>query len=475
MTAHSSPGGDAPPRISEALARPARRWLWLGVLALIGAGLLAVVLVLARTPGVGTVLPLKDVFRAALVVHVDLSVLIWFMAFAAMLWSGLARPGWEAVDKLAWVMACAGTTTMLVAPFLPDARPLLNNYIPMLDQPVFLGGLASCGVGFGLAILRALALGWPLGRGGAVGATGHETGAGGGPGARQDTGDGADRGARVGAWLAALAGALAWLLLAVNLTLLPRGSDVGYYELLFWGPGHVLQFQHALLVAVCWMLLLRTVRAADRRPRQVPRGGYTLAAAPLLAVPVIAVCWPVGADMHATAYARLMEWGHLLMLPLMLPVITALPAVWRAKPSPERSALLASLLLFGVGGLLAFMIRGANVVVPAHYHGSIVGVTLAFMGVVYGWLPRLGFRSAGGALARWQPYVYGGGQLTHILGLAWSGGYGVQRKVPGTDQLLITLSERIGMGMMGLGGLVAVIGGVMFVWVCLRSMLPARS
>jgi cytochrome c oxidase subunit 1 len=67
----------------------ARAWLWLGLLALIGSGLLAILLVLSRTPGIQDVFPLKDFFRAALVVHVDLSVAIWFMAFAAVIWSAL--------------------------------------------------------------------------------------------------------------------------------------------------------------------------------------------------------------------------------------------------------------------------------------------------------------------------------------------------------------------------------------------------
>ena len=113
--------------------------------------------------------------------------------------------------------------------------------------------------------------------------------------------------------------------------------------------------------------------------------------------------------------------------------------------------------------------------VPAHYHGSIVGVTLAFMGLSYVLLPRLGFGEADGRMARWQPWVYGGGQLTHILGLAWSGGYGVQRKVAGAEQALTTLPQKIGMGMMGAGGLIAVIGGIMFVLVCLKLMLRRRA
>ena len=46
---------------------------------------------------------------------------------------------------------------------------------------------------------------------------------------------------------------------------------------------------------------------------------------------------------------------------------------------------------FGIGGLIGFLISGSNVTIPAHYHGSIVGVTLALMGVCYLLLPKLGY------------------------------------------------------------------------------------
>ncbi|MGB5598865.1 MAG: hypothetical protein WBM66_09130, partial [Thiothrix litoralis] len=72
--------------------------------------------------------------------------------------------------------------------------------------------------------------------------------------------------------------------------------------------------------------------------------------------------------------------------------------------------------------------------------------------------------------AAWQPLIYGGGQLIHILGLAWSGGYGVQRKTAGAAQGLHDLPQILGMGMMGLGGLIAIIGGGIFVVVVLRAM-----
>jgi hypothetical protein len=430
----------------------ARAYLWLGVAALIGSGLLAIVLVLSRTPGIAAVFPLRDIFRAALVVHVDLSVLIWFMAFAGVLWSLAAAPRWLALGWAGWALACVGTLVMTVSPFLPDAQPLLNNYIPVLQQTTFLTGLAGVGAGFGLTIVRTLV--W--GRG--------STGAPAGASALQR-----------GVYASAVAGALAWLALAWTLPNLPAVDGVAYFEMLFWGPGHVLQFQHALLALVAWCWLADTLGCPPRVSATMLRRLFGLAALPLLAVPLLYVMAPVGSGEHFGAFARLMEWGHLLMLPLLLAVITTLPRVWRAAPGPARSALLASVLLFSTGGVLAFMIRGVNVVVPAHYHGSIVGITLAFMGLVYVLLPTLGFGSASGRMARWQPVVYGSGQLMHILGLAWSGGYGVQRKVAGAEQALASLPEKLGMGMMGLGGLIAVIGGVMFVLVCLRAMWPRRA
>lgn len=201
---------------------------------------------------------------------------------------------------------------------------------------------------------------------------------------------------------------------------------------------------------------------------------FWIAALPLLVVPAIYFTIPAGELPHMELFAKLMIWGHPYMAPLILVGLLAVWATRRTPPQAAKSAFIASFSLFAVGGVLAYMIQGVNVVIPAHYHGSTVGVTLAFMGLAYVLLPQLGFGEVEGRMARWQPYVYGGGQLIHILGLAWSGGYGVQRKVAGAEQALTTLPQKIGMGMMGLGGLIAVIGGIMFVLVCLKLMLPRK-
>ena len=179
---------------------------------------------------------------------------------------------------------------------------------------------------------------------------------------------------------------------------------------------------------------------------------------------------------HRIAFTELMKYGGLSCLPLGLAVAASL---WKAeKPLGERrylrAALVSSIGLFAVGGITGFMIAGLDIVIPAHYHGSTVGVTIAFMGLTYYLLPRLGFGDLPKRMATWQPYLYGSGQLIHIIGLAWSGGYGVQRKTAGVAQGLDGFSQTAGMGLMGLGGLISVIGGLLFLVVAYKSMKVRR-
>jgi hypothetical protein len=69
--------------------------------------------------------------------------------------------------------------------------------------------------------------------------------------------------------------------------------------------------------------------------------------------------------------------------------------------------------------------------------------------------------------ASWQIITLTTGQLLHVAGLALAGGYGVLRKTPGAD---MAMSAKIYMGMVGGGGLIAIIGGLMFVYICVRNL-----
>jgi heme/copper-type cytochrome/quinol oxidase subunit 1 len=247
---------------------------------------------------------------------------------------------------------------------------------------------------------------------------------------------------------------------------------------LFWGGGHVLQFTWTLLMFVAWLWLAQAIGARTLLSPRIAILLFAIALASVFATPVIYLAY----DVISVEHYRMQTWlmrvgGGLAIVPFAAAALHALVTAPRATPAsaPLRNALLWSLVLFGAGGLIGVAINGSNVKIPAHYHGSIVGVTLAFMGLVYYLLPRMGYARPEGRLARLQPALYGGGQLLHIAGLLWSGGYGVQRKVAGGEQVLRSAEQVAGMGLMGLGGLLAVAGGVVFAVVVLRSLWTSST
>jgi hypothetical protein len=430
-------------------------WLGLGIVALVASGAFSLLLVLARTPYIGARLPFVDAFHTALVIHVDLSVLVWFAAFGAMLWTLNTTRSWLMLAWGALALAAVGTAFMVGAPFLGHGQPIMANYVPVLDQPAFLYGLVVFGLALLLTAVRSLARPEP-----------H---------LRLLDGTNAVRvGLNAAMFSATIAlGAFAWSWLEVPEHL----TGKAYYEMLFWGGGHVLQFTWTLLMLVAWLCLASHVGARLPISPRVVVLVFAIGVAVVLVAPAIYLRWPVASIEHNKMFTWLMRFGGgLAILPLALALTIGLArARWPARDRrPALAALLASMTLFAAGGAIGFMIHGSDVRVPAHYHGSIVGVTLAFMGLAYALLVPMGFRAPHVRLASWQPILYGGGQLLHIIGLVWSGGYGVQRKVAGADQVLRTTSEVLGMGLMGLGGLIAIVGGLLFVVVMARAMSPAR-
>jgi len=227
---------------------------------------------------------------------------------------------------------------------------------------------------------------------------------------------------------------------------------------------------------VCWVLL---AYASGCRFELTPR--LTLVflvflALPIIVVPFLYLAHDVISPGFRIAFTELMKYGGLSCLPLGLAVVASLFNADKATGEARylRSALISSILLFAAGGVLGFMISGLDIVIPAHYHGATVGVTIAFMGLTYYLLPRLGYAALPAGLAFWQPLLYGTGQLMHIIGLAWTGGYGVQRKTAGLAQGVDRLGEIAGMGLMGLGGLISVIGGLLFLIVAWKSLRGGR-
>ncbi|WP_130470366.1 cbb3-type cytochrome c oxidase subunit I [Candidatus Magnetaquicoccus inordinatus] len=434
---------------AESGRRLASGWLLLALFSLVGAGLVVILIVLARQPVIHDLIPWAGSFRTALVIHVDLSVLVWFLSFAGLLAALTLAEHLLVMGWLALAIAMLGTVILTFSPFLGEDLPFMNNYVPVLNNAPFFVGLFLFAGGFSLLALLTL---W----------------------SRRPAGDVGEQGMRFGLWTALVifllsVASLAWTW--HGLRHLPT-HDEHYFELLFWGGGHLLQFTHVQLQMLAWLWLGTLAGLPRFLTSRLVIPLFVMGALPALAGPVIHFLYPVDSGELRLAFTELMIYGGgIASVPLALVLVWAL---WKAEPveRPEqevmRLALRTSLLLFAFGGLIGFMIRGINVTIPSHYHGSIVSVTLAYMGLAYHLLPALGH---GQPLPRWaghQLNIYAFGSLLHIIGLAWSGGHDVQRKTAGAAQGLQSLSEKVPMWIMGAGGMIAVSGGILFLVLAFR-------
>lgn len=446
--------------------RQARAWVLLAALSLMLAGGLAALLVVARTPGMDRVVGDPLFFKRVLVVHVDLSMDVWFCAFIAGLFSLLPVRGggvWAGRRRLAPAAALGAMLLLVAVGMVPGIQPVLSNYVPMLDHPLYGVGLLL----FALAVLAVVADARVLPRKGEPA-----------PALLPAESTWSLRAAGLTLLLAGVTFAEAWVLTPHALS-----ADT-YYELLYWGGGHVLQFANAAAMVACWLALLTPVLGRSPLSHRQAAAVAGLMLAPALLAPVLGLMDPVGGESRV-AFTRLMQWG------IFPGVLLALALVLRGLVQARREgqgpggwrlwAFAASAGLTLLGFLLGALIRGSNTMVPAHYHAAIGGVTVSFMAVAYGLLEPLGMpvRSARlWTVARWQPVVYGLGQALFASGLALAGAHGMGRKAYGAEQVRRTFAETLGMGVMSLGGLGAIVGGALFVWVMLvtwRAASPRRA
>lgn len=422
-----------------------RGWLKLGVSALALAGLFAILLVLARTPFFQKHIPWIDFFHTALIVHVNLSVLVWVMAITFLLWHWLSHAVFPMLSRTTLWLGTAGTALIALSAFTPNAQPLLNNYVPVLQNITFFAGLSlfACGMVFGSALITSSAV------------------------SALREGRMTQNPLAFGIFLSGIIIAMSLLcfVLSYQRAIAPDVFEVldaqQFYEHVFWGGGHVLQLSYTLIMMIAWLWM-----AEKMKLRHLPSArlvtllfsAHTLVA---LTSP-LAYRYEILSFDHINFFTQQMRHGGGLASIIVIAFLVAglLRRGVKKKHRHLYNTLLWSVLLYATGGLLGYMISGSNVIIPAHYHGSIVGITMALMGLVYLLLPKLGYKQLNLRLARVQPVIYGSGQLMHVVGFAISGGYGTLRKTPGAAQ---TAEGQAALGLMGLGGLLSVIGGLLFV------------
>ena len=444
-----------------------RAWCALAVSALAVAGVFALLLALSRTPGIQDVFPWPlGFFKKGLVIHVIFSFVVWFLAvFGALMHLAAERmakcaPRFNSLGRWGCICVATGFVLLFVPAFLDRGEPSLNNYIPVIIDPLYYGGLVFLALGLALPAIRLL-LNIP---------------------GRAAPFEPLFFGVTMGAVIYPVALAVFWLAFENLAGVAPSRA---FNDDLFWGGGHILQFLNSALMLNAWYLLANlslTGKGSGPPPGgnlfKITVGIYLLAVLP---TPLFYVyLQPFSAEQRQIFTSLQYALGPSAAVLAAWIVARA----WRGaakggldRKDPAFLTLILSIVVFGIGGFMGLFADGADTRTPAHYHGVIAGVTLSFMGLFY----RLFLPLLGAAIKRTrglyvQIFLFGGGQLIASGGLFLAGSFGAPRKIAGAAQGLEGLSIT-GMALNGFGALLAVTGGVMFIVTSARALLnkPARE
>lgn len=439
----------------------ARRWLAVAVGSLILAGALALFLVVGRMPPFDRLFTDPLLFKRGLVVHVVLALVVWFFAFVGALWCLLpATRKAAAFTRVGHALSVTGLFCLVAAAAWPDARPVLSNYVPMIDNPLFVFGVIAFGAGLVIGFLDhrlspssepshlALAPAHPL----------------------------VPPAARPALRAAAIAVLMAALTFTASYSTTPSEmAPEPYFELVVWGGGHVLQFASSAAMCAVWLMLLTPLLGRSPLSRKVTAVAFGLFVLPLMIAPLVADTQAVGSR---TFFTRLME---LAIFPVVSFVLVACVVALVRKARAEGARVLldrralgffASAVLTLLGFGLGASIEGSNTMVPAHYHASIGAVTAAFMTISYDLFAPLGLGAPGPRtrrIARWQPLTFGLGQFVFAVGFGIAGAHGLARKTYGAEQVADDPGKTLGLVVMGAGGLIAVAAGLTFLAVCVSA------
>jgi cytochrome c oxidase subunit 1 len=277
------------------------------------------------------------------------------------------------------------------------------------------------------------------------------------------------------------------------------------YRTIWWAFGHSSQQINVAAHIAVWYAIAAIVFGAKPMSEKVSRMAFFLyilflqlaSAHHLLSDPGLSVTWKVFNTSYAMYLAVLASMIHGLTIPGAIEVAQREKGYtrglfeWLRKApwgNPVFSGMFISLVGFGfLGGITGVMMgtEQLNMIihntlyVPGHFHATVViGTTLAFMSLTYFLVPTLFKRELIlPGVAKLQPYVFGIGMAVFCLAMMGAGTLGVPRRhwditfagaalpyeFPGTALLMIAV--------MGAAGLVAVVGGAMYVLVTVGSIL----
>ncbi len=435
-----------------------KRWLLLSIVSLGLGGLLALVAAIARTPAVYKLVP-AGYFYHAIIGHVDLAIVGFFLTFTLLLW----QLTFKEELKTPFYLSLTGIFFIALVSLLGVGKGVSNNYLPTIDHPLFWLGALFFFAGFwlgGFGLLKKA-------EGNLLSENPREH-------------------------LASVSILLSIFMFLAFLTSIPKAGSREelylFYERLYWAPGHIHQFINGVMLLYAWYYLfeIKGVRLELGRLRYVSFLFLSFCFMYVF-IPI------VFADPVSESARRLTDLGYAvgLGLPIFFHIFFLLKNFKRGKDL-YSTAFFISLILYLLGVFIAYagvlpslvyyfinpsseyIGMKSNLSIPAHYHGVITSQTLAFMTIAYHLFKELGYTQRLSKISLPQVYLYGTGMVLFVLGLFFAGLRNAPRKTYGTgftDDPVVLMS----LGLMGIGTLLAVAGGVIFVLYSLKVLFGRSS
>ena len=286
--------------------------------------------------------------------------------------------------------------------------------------------------------------------------------------------------------------------------------DPAVYRALFWGFGHGAQQLNLAAMVASWYALATLTTGARPVHEGLSRFAFVLYLIGINMGSMHHLLVDPGPGLHT----RVINTSYFMYAALLGSLIhafsipAAIEAAQRARghtkglfgwlrngpwKEPGFAALMISFIGFGfiagvsgvlMGNMQLNMIIHNTLFVVGHFHSTVVlGTTVAFMGLAYYVVPLVAQRDlALPRLARIQPYLYGGGLLMLIGGMMAAGKLGAPRRSwdmsfslsPLPTDVLDGPKMHLATTLLGIGAIVAVIGGALWVLIMVATLLFGR-
>jgi cytochrome c oxidase subunit 1 len=471
-----------------------------GVLALLVGGIMALGVILTRWPAVKLLPP--DWFYLVLTAHGVDMLLVWIIFFEmAVLYfasSTLLRCR-IATPKVAWLgfwLMVVGAVMGNYAVLAGESSVMFTSYVPMQASPWFylglilfaVGALIGCFVFLGTLVVARKEKSYegsvPVVTFGALTAC-------------------------IIAVFTILSGAgilIPTFLWSVGLI---KEIDPQLYRMVWWGLGHSSQQINVSAHVSIWYLIAAVVLGAKPLSEKVSRFAFFLyilflqlaSAHHLLSDPGMSAEWKVLNTSYFMYFAVLASMIHGFTVPGAIEAAQRKKGYtngmfeWLRKApwgNPAFSGMFLSLVSFGFIGGISGVVLGTEQLnmlmhntfyVPGHFHATVVsGTTLAFMAVTYLLVPTVFKREMiSPGLCKLQPYLFGLSMAVLTLVMMGAGTLGVSRRHwdmafsgapfqyewPGAAYLM--------MGLTGIFGVIAIIGGALWIYLVVGSLLWGKK